>query len=370
MPLRSHCRATAPPCMPLRSHCGATVPLYAFEVLLQSNCIPQCQHHAQTILSHAWSSHSGGGMAQVSLNDDDAWNDDFQTPNTPVHCIVWREDNGCGGLVNGRMESLRGSPGWQTGYQVDIGVEEAMLETICPTWRPTRWLQLAVQGISDDEVPWYELVIPLMVGTEGAFLSLAKHLLMVWRWSVKVLGWDICPLTLTALNIGQFMTREEVLEGVDEPLWFAAYSHALQLVGEAVCRQKWEWPVGKMPEVRVSPMVHAFWEETGVDLTITCVKLCWELPLRSIFRRKERGLVAYAITFVDKLAIWVPSLDAWDQFVWLLAAAMPRALAEAEQYGYHHGQAIDLGPVMPVMQFRVTDEAETYLCVIWALVYN
>ena len=140
-----------------------------------------------------------------------------------------------------------------------------------------------VQGISDDEVPWYEFIIPLMVGTEGTALSLAKRLLMVWRWSVKVLGWDVCPPAPTALNIGQFMTKEEVSEGVDEPLWFVAYSHALQWVGEAACGWKWEWPVGKTPKVRVSPLVHAFWEETGIDLTAACIKLCWELPPRSIF---------------------------------------------------------------------------------------
>ena len=97
-----------------------------------------------------------------------------------------------------------------------------MLETIDPTWRPTRWLQLVVQGISDDEVLWYELVIPLTVGTGGAALSLAKRLLVAWRWSIKVLGWDICPPTLTALNIGQFMTKEEVAGGVGEPHWFMA----------------------------------------------------------------------------------------------------------------------------------------------------
>ena len=68
----------------------------------------------------------------------------------------------------------------QTEYQVDIGEEEAVLKTIDPTWRTTRWLQLVVQGISDDEVPWYEFIIPLMVGTEGTALSLAKHLLTVW----------------------------------------------------------------------------------------------------------------------------------------------------------------------------------------------
>ena len=231
------------------------------------------------------------------------------------------------------------------------------LRPIDPTWRTTHWLQLVVQGISDDKVPWYELVIPLMVGTEGAALSLAKRLLAVWRWSVKVLGWDICLPAPTALNIGQFMTKEEVLEGIDEPLWFAAYSRTLQWVGEAAHGQKWEWPVGKTPEVRVSPLVHAFWEQTGIDLTTACVKLCWEPPPRGIFQKRERGPVAYAITFVDELAVRVPSLDAWDQFIWPLAVAVPQTLTEVEQYGYCHGQAIDLGPVMPVAQLRVMDKA-------------
>ena len=70
-----------------------------------------------------------------------------------------------------------------------------MLEMVDPTWRTTHWLQLAVQGISDDEVPWYELIIPLMVGTEGMALSLAKCLLTIWQWSIKVQGGMFaCPL--------------------------------------------------------------------------------------------------------------------------------------------------------------------------------
>ena len=173
---------------------------------------------AVNVPSHARSSHSGGGMAQASLNDEDAWDGDFQTPHMPVHHIVWGEDSSHGEPVDGRMEASRRSPSWRPGYQVDIGEEETMLETIDPTWRPTHWLQLAVHGISDDEVPWYELVIPLTVGTEGIALPLAKCLLAAWRWSIKVLGWDICLPTPTALNIGQFMTKEEVVEGVGEPL--------------------------------------------------------------------------------------------------------------------------------------------------------
>ena len=63
-----------------------------------------------------------------------------------------------------------------------------MLETVNPTWRATRWLQLVVQGISDYEVPWYDLVTPLMVGIKGMALLLAKHLLTIWRWSIRVQG--------------------------------------------------------------------------------------------------------------------------------------------------------------------------------------
>ena len=172
-------------------------------------------------------------MAQASLDEDDALEDDFQTPHTPVCRVVWWEDDGHRSPAGGGLESSRGSPGQQTEYQVDIGEEGDTLETVNPTWRATHWLQLAVQGISNDEVPWYEYVIPLTVGMEGMALSLAKCLLTVWLWSIKVQGWDICLPTLMALNIGQFMTREEVLEGVDNSLWFTAYSHALQRVGEA-----------------------------------------------------------------------------------------------------------------------------------------
>ena len=66
----------------------------------------------------------------------------------------------------------------------------------------------------------------------------------------------------------------------------------------------------------------------------------------------------------------VPTLDAWDQFVWPLSVTMPWAAMEVEQYSYHCGHTVDLGPVMPVTQFRVTDEEGTYLCAAQALVFE
>ena len=213
--------------------------------------------------------------------------------------------------LKGGLQHSGGSPGQWTGYQLDIGEEEETLETVDPIWRATRWLQLVVQGISDHKVPWYDLITPLTVGTEGVALSLAKHLFAVWHWSMRVQGQDVCQPTPMVLNIGQFMMWEEALGMVDNSLWFEAYSHTLQRVGEAMHGRQWQWPKEKAWKVGVSPLVRVFWEETGAKLTASCTRLCWELLQRGVFRRRERG----TITFLDDMAVHISMLDAWDQFV-------------------------------------------------------
>ena len=362
MPSRCPHGVTSPHCTPSRCCCGAAT---SHDV-----CTTPKVASVVNVPAHIWSSHSGEGMAQASLDQDEAQQDDFQTQHMPIHRMMWWEDDSHQSSAAGRLEHSGGSPGQWTGYQIDIGEEEETLETVDPTWRATRWLQLMVQGILDDEVPWYDLVTLLMVGTEGVALSLAKHLLAIWQWSIRVQGWDVCPPAPTVLNIGQFMTWEEVQGMVDNSLWFKAYSCTLQRVVEARHGQQWQWPKGKVWEVGVSPLVRVFWEETGVELATSCTRLCWELLMRSVFRRRERGTISHTITFLDDMAVCVPMLDTWDQFVWLLSVAMPWAAMEVEQYGYHHSNTVDLGPVMLVMGFRGTDEEGTYLCVVWALVFE
>ena len=295
-------------------------------------------------------------MAWALLDQDEALEDDFQTQYTPVRHVVQWEDDSHQSSAKGRLEHSGGSLGQWTGYEIDIGKEEEMLETVDPTWRTTHWLQLVVQGIPDDEVPWYDLITLLTVGAKGAALSLAKCLLTIWWWSIKVQGWDVCPPVPMVLNIGQFMTWEEVLGVVDDSLWFKAYSCALQRDRETIHSRRWQWPKGKVWEVGVSPLVRVFCEETGVELATSCTRLCWELPLRGVFRRRERGMISDAITFLDDVAMCVPTLDAWEQFVWPPSATMSQAATEVEQYGYCHSNAVDLDPVMPVMEFRVIDE--------------
>ena len=271
---------------------------------------------AVNIPSYAQSSHSGRGMTRASLDEEDVWEDDFQTLHMLVHCVVWHDGGGCGEPAAERMEPTEGSPGWQSYLQVDVSEEEAeMLEFIDPHWRATHWLQMVVQGITKEEVPRYELVTPLMSGVEGTIVSLAKRLLTMWRWSMKVHGEDACPPTPTILNIGQFMTEEEMAGGVGEPHWLMAYSCTLQQVGKAAHGQKWEWPMRETLQVKVSPLVHTFWEETGMDLTMACIKLCWEPSPRAIYCKRENGPTAHIITFLDELVVQVPTLDAWDQLV-------------------------------------------------------
>ena len=85
------------PNTPPRCHC--------WEPLSQgANTMPKLAS-AVNVPSYAWSSHSGGGMARVSLDEEDAWEDDFQTSHTPVCYVVW-----CDGGSHGEDGTSRGKP--------------------------------------------------------------------------------------------------------------------------------------------------------------------------------------------------------------------------------------------------------------------
>ena len=117
-------------------------------------------------------------------------------------------------------------------------------------------------------------------------------------------------------------------------------------------------------------LIHALWQETGADLTVASIKLCWEPPPRALYRQRENSPTTHVITFLDELVVWVPSLNTWDQLVWPPTAAVPWALTEAELHSYCHIQAVDLSPMMPAAQFQVTEEGGAYLCIVRALVFK
>ena len=237
--------------------------------------------------------------------------------------MVRQEEGSQGKLATKRMEASGGSPAWQLVAQVDIGEEEPeTLEKINAHWREQRWLQVVAQGIRDEEVPWHDLLAPLTSGAEGAAKALAKHLVAMWRWNIKVRGEGVCPPAPLVLNISQFLTDQEAEGGMGEPHWFLAYSCVLQRVGEAAHRRKWNtWQ--EALEIKTSPLVHAFWHETDIDLTMVSVKHCWEPTPRTLHHQRDNGPTTHVISYLDELAIHLPTSEAWDEMVWLTTAVTP-----------------------------------------------
>ena len=158
--------------------------------------------------------------------------------------------------------------------------------------------------------------------------------------------------------------------GVGELHWFVAYSYTLQQVSKVAHGRKWEWSRKEALEIKASLLVCAFWCETGMDLTVASVKLCWEPTLRALYHQRDNGPTVHVISYLDELVVHINTLDAWDQMVWPTVVAILCTLTEAELYGYCWGQAVDLGPMMPVAQFQVMEEGGAYLCTVRALVFE
>ena len=116
--------------------------------------------------------------------------------------------------------------------------------------------------------------------------------------------------------------------------------------------------------------MHAFWHETDVDLTMVSIKHCWEPAPRTLHHQRENGPTAQVISYLNELAVRIPTRESWDQMVWPTTVAIPCVPTKAESYGYCQGQAVDLGPVMPAAQFHVTEGRGTYLCTTRALVFE
>ena len=99
-------------------------------------------------------------------------------------------------------------------------------------WEVTKWLEVRIETLREEDVLWWPLVGPLMdVGTPGT-RELLKCFLAMWQWMVEVATTNFCLPAPTMLNIGQFLD-EEPKEGDHTP-WLLAYACVLQHVGEAM----------------------------------------------------------------------------------------------------------------------------------------
>ena len=131
------------------------------------------------------------------------------------------------------------------------------------------------------------------------------------------------------------------------------------------------WEVRKeAQEIKASLLMCAFWHKTDVDLTIGSIKHCWEPALRTLHHQRENSPTTHIISYLGELAVHVPTREAWDQMVWPTRAAIPHVPTEVESCNYCLGQVVDLSPMMPAVQFSVTEERGTYLCTTRVLVFK
>ena len=100
------------------------------------------------------------------------------------------------------------------------------------------------------------------------------------------------------------------------------------------------------------------------------IKCYWEPTPRTLHHQRDNSPTTHVISYLDKLAVCLPTSEAWDKMVWLTMAATPQVPTKANSYGYCWGQMVDLGPVMLGTQFRVTNERGTYLRTVRALVFK
>ena len=73
-----------------------------------------------------------------------------------------------------------------------------------PMWEVTNWLEVHVEALREEDVPWLQLVVLLMDANAPGAWELAKHFLAMWQWMVELATTNFCLPALTMLNIGQF----------------------------------------------------------------------------------------------------------------------------------------------------------------------
>ena len=77
-----------------------------------------------------------------------------------------------------------------------------------PMWKVTKWLEACIETLREEDVPWWQLVVPLMdAGTTGT-PEFTKQFLAMWQWTVEVAATNFCLPTPTMLNIGHFLDEK------------------------------------------------------------------------------------------------------------------------------------------------------------------
>ena len=154
-----------------------------------------------------------------------------------------------------------------------------------PMWEGIKWFEEHVETLRDDDVQWWPLVVPLTDEGVPGTRELTKCFLAAWQWVTEVATTKFCLPATAVLNIGQFLDEE--LMGGDPMPWLLAYAHALQHMGEATGGRMWH-PMGMCFTLQVCPLVDAFIEETGVELTELRITSCWgQLAMEALLQKQD-----------------------------------------------------------------------------------
>ena len=127
-----------------------------------------------TMLPRARSFHSGEGLPVTALDQLSGPEEEVLSPGA------------------GRCKVLQ-SPSKR--YQAD------------PMWEPTRWLKGHVKCLTHRDVPWWELVMPMMNGGTQGTKELAQQLLTTWQWTFVVGAADFCLLSPSVLRMRPWMSK-------------------------------------------------------------------------------------------------------------------------------------------------------------------
>ena len=227
-----------------------------------------------------------------------------------------------------------------------------------PIWKMRRWLEQCEAKVDDAE--WQPLACPLMDGSDAAVCTLVLRLLAAWHWMVETLRPLICPPAPTILNIRHFLDKDVEGHGWDTQEWMEAYACTLQCSAEAA-EGRCLTPNGNDFFPRFPLLVEAFTSKLKVEILPASAVNCWDhLPVY-IPHQRDEGPLAHVISYLDDKATHLPMHKAWDELVWLPPSSAPPRPKRSESVGYIQGQMVELGPMIPPVQFHISNPTGEFI---------
>ena len=140
-------------------------------------------------------------------------------------------------------------------------------------------------------------------------------------------------------------------------------------MGEATEGRMWH-PIGMRFTLQVSPLVDAFIEEMGVEITELGITSCWGQLAAEVLLQKQDGPFADVIAYLDDLARCVLTQKAWDELVFPAPLTEPSVPLKSNHLGYILGLTVDLGGALPPLWFHITEPSGEFVGVAQGLLFK